>query len=485
MARKKKDGTPAKSKDERPAGTIRTVIVKPFDASVSWTELGDILRAISDTTAPVMNNAMHELVMAFEESRRRPAAEGDTKPPSPQTMSYRHVTAFWADRMARLQAIKQRTKRENQELTYSGMVGSLVRLGTATRLFAVYTKWAKERRSSTPTAVPIFKNGQPIYVTGDGVKLQEEDGRYVLSLTLFGKGYDHVDLVLKVDGGHAHAQMKRMIANPDDVGDARIVYDDRKRQWQVLISYRFQPRVATGGGVMAIHKGMRCFLAGAIASGTTEGVTFRNPRTIGLADGNDIIAHKNAYTARRRSLGRHKRELGAGATGHGLARREELITRLQDAEARWVDTKAKQIAARVIKLAQQYGVSLIVLDDWTKADLPSTGNDIVDRLIWSFPMEKARTSIEWAAKKAGIETCVQSSAYNSTDCPSCGHRHEAAPLARDPDGRLTAFTCASCKLQRNVDMISVWNMLLKVGAEAPIEADKRVRKEAVEAFKKG
>ncbi len=182
-----------------------------------------------------------------------------------------------------------------------------------------------------------------------------------------------------------------------------------------------------------------------------------------LETGEDIVRHKAGYTARRRSLGRQGRQLGAGAKGHGVDRRMERVTSLEDVEARWVRSKCQETAAHTIKIALAKGVSRILIEDWTnpaKDGAPELGEH-VERLVRSFPLAQLRESIEWAAQKAGIAVDAVRTDNNSRDCPNCGHRHNHAQHGM--------FTCEKCELKRNADVIFAWNMLRKDGKKPGID----------------
>ena len=183
-----------------------------------------------------------------------------------------------------------------------------------------------------------------------------------------------------------------------------------------------------------------------------------------LEPGHDVVEHQRRYSARRAKLGMHRRSLGHGAHGHGRTRFDEHITRLEDAESRWTDSRCKEVAAHAIRLAMRRGVGRILLEDWTP-----DGDDLPERvalMVRRFPWYKLGESIAFAAKKVGIEVHRVKTAWNSSTCPNCGHVHEAPPVVR-ASGRtgepVDSFTCQRCELKRPVDVVFAWNMLRGVG----------------------
>jgi transposase len=226
---------------------------------------------------------------------------------------------------------------------------------------------------------------------------------------------------------------------------------------------------------MAIHRGIKSFLTCAIERSDPQR---RDAFTAVLETGEDILKHKAAYSARRRSLGRQGRQLGAGAKGHGVERRHERVTRIEDSEALWVRSKCQEVAAHLFRLAERHGVGRILVEHWTNPasnGAPELGAH-VEHLVRSFPLAELRACIEWGAKKRGYSVELVRTDYNSRDCPGCGHRHEQAQAG--------TFMCHGCKLERGVDVIFVWNMLQRDVCTPGIEETKEANKRAASLLRK-
>lgn len=440
--------------------TLRLEIVKPVDGD--WDDFGRTIRALRAPLHRVLNGVVTDL-----EIEKRVADESGVKGKHPQTRAYQITGALWKrERDAAVARIAAGKPYAGDEAIAEVEPGSSLVLGAAT---AAYTKWQKYRKEAWrgSMTLPTFRGSSPVFVVGAGVGLDVSDGNHVLRLNLKGGRGVASRLIVKVDGGSAHADLRRIVDGAAKLGDCRVVEDDRggKRKWFALVSHTREIEDVTGGRTMALHRGVTTFLTAAIGrDGEKEALT----RVI--AYGKDILAHKDAYSARRRSLGQHSRELGAGAKGHGKARREEHITRLQDADARWVENKCRQIAADAMRLGESRGVTRIVLDDWTNpasAGAPHLGEH-VEKMIRRFPLAQLRTSIEWAAKKRGWTVDVVSGADESRECPGCGHVHDAPPVRVHHAGEARIFVCERCKLERAADAIAAWNMLRRAGSSAPV-----------------
>jgi len=438
--------------------TLRLEIVKPLE--LSWDELGRMFRALRAPLHRVLNGAVTELEVGERSSKY---AEGNTGGPdglplSPRTDSYRLTRDLW---IAEREAARDRMSRGKGYTGDDAIVeiepSSVTVLGLSGIAFARWQKWRKESWRGTQS-IPSFKSGGPIYVASgrDNITITPSDGLSVLDVKLT-KG-PRVQMVVRPYGGAGFADLRHILDGEAKLGDLRIVEDDRggKRKWQALVSYTYERESVASGRTMALHRGVKCFLTAAVAK-SEDG---REAWTRILETGDDIIRHKEAYRARRRSLGQQGRQLGAGAKGHGVDRRHERITRLEDAEARWVRSKCQEVAAHAMRDATQRGVSKILIEDWTNpvASKPVGENEHMDFYVRSFPLAQLRECIEWAAKRRGIEVVVVKTDYNSRTCPACGHVHETPPVKHD---RL--FLCSSCKLERPVDVVASWNMLRRAG----------------------
>jgi IS605 OrfB family transposase len=192
-----------------------------------------------------------------------------------------------------------------------------------------------------------------------------------------------------------------------------------------------------------------------------------------IGDGQDVLAKKAQWASRRGALRAHKRELGAGAKGHGEKRRYETYRALDDVERNWVKTYVQQRAAAVVAVAGKFGCGSVVLEDYgakAMADDVDGQNAEVARLIRQFPFAQLKTAIEWACAKAGIRVVIVPAQYESVTCPKCGN------IDASQDGGRGVFRCAKCSLERSVDGVAAWNMLRSAGSpDGFTNADKAMR----------
>lgn len=471
--------------------TLRLEIIRPLDGD--WNAVGPALRALRAPLHRVLNGVITDL--EIEERSGKFGKADDGKIPA-QSRSYQLVRDLWQHEREVAAARVAARKLNPRATVYSGdeqialvQPSGMVILGTAGAVYARWKKWGKEKWKGK-MSLPSFKGGSPIYIasSNESVQITPSDGLAVLTLPLFGAGDDsretRASFIVRPYGGSGFAALRQILADPSCVGDCRLVEDadrDGKRKWMAFVSFHTLVKEVPKGRTMALHRGVRTFLTAAIAR-SDDG---KEAYTVVLADGGDVLAHKAGYDARRRSLGKHRAELGVGARGHGKARREEHITRLEDAEARWVRTKCQEIASHAMRLAEKRGVSRILVEDWTnpaKDGAPELG-EYLECLIRRFPLAQLRESIEWAAKKRGYTVEVVASDGNTRTCPNCRHLH--TPEQSHAFGKNGVFRCEECQLERPVDMIYPWNMLVRDGKPLPLKDQIAATKRAVAKLKDG
>lgn len=436
--------------------TVRAEVVKPLDTS--WDLLGRQLRALTRPLHRVLNQAISELelmrtgkLLGIEEGSERSAA-------------YRLVRDYWAaERQCAANRVACGKPYAGDEDIATIVPASSTVLGAAGAVYARWQRYSKESWKGTMT-LPTFKRDQPIEVasSSNAVSLSLEDGSFVLDLRLVADA-PHTRVVIRPYGGSGFAELRRVAADPEMLGNCKLLYDGK---WQVLLAVKRPVRQVSGARTMAIHRGVSTFLTAAVM-----GDDRRDALTMIVADGGDIHEHKKAYSARRRSLGRQQRERGNGARGHGRERRFEAITKLEDAEANWVKTKCQQVAARVVKIAEQRGVGRILIEDWSnpaKDGAPALGEH-VERIVRQFPLAQLKDAIAWAAKNAGILVAEVETTDYSRRCPNCGNTHDVA--------QYPVFRCTGCQLSRPVDMTFPWNMLVDHAAADGRELVKASNKE--------
>lgn len=436
--------------------TLKARVVKPLDGD--WSALGALLRGLQMPLHRALNNAITRVELAVR---------GGSKT-HPRTLCYQYLRDAWeAEREAARERVEKKKKRAhpNDVEIVAAKPHSAVILGAANAMYTLWARWNQGRWKGDMT-LPTFAGHSPIYVPGSAVEVRPVDGEAVVALRLTVGGATR--LVVSVDGGSAHANLRRILSDPSCTGDARVVRGKRKKGWELRLAFQLADRERPAGNrVMVIHRGIMAFLTTAVAR-SEHGA--RDAYTAILEDGVDIVRHKQGYDARRRSLGHQRKQIGAGAQGHGRNRRMQHVRLLQDAEQRYVDAKCKEAAAHAIRLATRFGVTRILVEDWRSlSDAPFSS------FVRRWPWAKLLSCIEWCAKRHGIEVQSRKTDANSKTCPVCG-------ASGSVTGRM--FLCSRCRLERDRDVVFAWNMLVREGLDVPHEEAKIAAKKIAARIRK-
>ena len=472
--------------------TVRLGLIKPLGGA-TWEEVGPRLRD--------MNGTMHRLLNAG--IRAAATADGKGKEMlqasrSAVKLALEGERVYWAGKGEAFEGSNHDPGKASrmQDFTLPSVVEDTV-AATAASAFAD----AKKHMVRGDKSIPSFNRHAPIFFrdghTSWSIR-KDIEGRWEVGFKLGTEARGELTwFAAGVSGGSAHADLKMMISGVPGVklGNAKIVRNERrtvgprgKRRpaWEALLTFSFPPKERTGrDGVVAAHRGIHNMLV-MVSTGANA---WEVP-------GDGYRKAKEGFTARRRSLSQHTRrgELGGGARGRGTARRYKALDDLGDAEARMIKTACQQAAARLVEFALHEEAGRIAIEDYQTIE-----KDEVARYLPAWPWAQLKSAIEWAAKKAGLVVFEVPSAYISVTCPCCGEVSAASTRGWTPmtesqrraeeerarssgeqprTHQIRMFCCdtmrglaeraagaedasrAGCGLERNVDHVAAWNMLL-------------------------
>lgn len=431
-------------------------IIKPI--SCTWDEIGPHMRDLRS----VMHRCLNDAMTAMAANDRAPK-EAQVHP---RTLAYREVNASlertreWASKAVRKHGASEASK-SLARLTTIDMPGG----NASAAADLAHTRYQEWRKTSWKgeTSLPSFVAGSPIFVRGDHWSIGSDERGAFVDVKLHAGRAPRVRFALGVDGGSAHATLRRLLTGEASPGDMKIVWIERKKKWIAKITYSFakpQPLVMRGDVAVAIHRGIR--VAWTLCDSAGKGHV--------VDDGREVLHAKQAFANRRSALGAHRKMLGDGARGHGQTRRMEHIKRLDDAEARYVRTRCQQWAAALVKYAARVGAGTVVIEDYSARDMADNAPEDMARLIRRWPFAALAECVRWACAKSGLALVEVPAAYQSVACPQCGH------IDASNDSGRGVFECTSCALKRSVDHIAAWNMLRSAGfggfREAKARADR-------------
>lgn len=444
--------------EPRLTACIRCEIVKPL--SHDWPQLQACLRRLRHGTQRALNAASTDLVIQTR-----------TKLPERPAQSYAYESV--------------KVSAEQTDTPMPGAMASVV----ARFAFQANQRYWKDIKRRISRTLPSFGRNAPIFVRADNWRMVVDSvfdpikgkARLVYAIEMkLEPGRDPSSwyrVGVAFDGGSAFATARKLVTPGSGykLGDLKLKWNEKKRKWLALIAFSWpKPTVTHSGDLMAVHRGIRNMLYACFAD--DKGRT--------IMDGGDVLAHKKQMLARARSLGRHRPELGDGAHGHGVRRRDATLIRLRDAEERFAKTKMQQAAARMVKEALATGSTMIVIEDYGTID-DGAGDKYAEKngervaveertdipwIVKRWPWAAQREAVEWAARKGLCEVCGKPECaceerkvkafdvlaippeFNAQTCPDCG-----CVEAKNDTGR-GVFRCQKCDYERPVDYVTSLNM---------------------------
>lgn len=421
-----------------PAVLVKTVsvdLVKPLGED-TWDSIGRRLRDLRGCMHRLLNAGVRAAAIGDQASKDVMAsARAGVK------QAIEDERAYWRSRIGKAFEGSNHDPNRADRLSEFALP-SVIEDHVASRAAKAYLD-ARKHMARGDKSIPSYKHGAPIYMRDGKTSwaLSHTENGWELSLKLFPGRSPMVRFAVRSHSASMYADLRRMISSDGvKLGDARVIWHERggKGQWEARLCYSYpKPEPAKGTEIVAIHRGMHQFVT---IADTRPGVR-RIP-------GDGWLRAKIGFAARRHSLAQHIRrgELGHGARGHGIRRRYQALTKIEDAEARMMKSACQQVAALVASHALAIGASVVLIEDYES--IREGGTPYLPRWPWA----QLKGAIEWSCKKNGLEIREVSAAYVSLTCPACEHVSAENAIGQK-------FECVSCGLDWHIDSIAAFNML--------------------------
>lgn len=398
------------------AGTLKIEIIKP--ESDTWERVGGRLRAMRRTVGPALNMAMRDLYVdavdmisaiqskSEDATARRFAFEGKVE---------KILRTHWNEAMARQQAFNAKNKRPDPEESFALVTeywSAETRHNIASRFSGEHLKDILASRASFPS----WHQSSAFYARSSKSAVEGPPSAAVLTLPLWGAGKKATRVVVAPCGANGEIMWRKLVAGEVKLGRVGVSYDENRRKWYALVSWsKLECPDPTGRKIAAAHVGVTRFVQVVCADGSQHNVS-----------GEDILVTRKRFQHRRASIQRCINDMGTGSKGRGVKRRMRPVTKLEDAEGRFVTTRIRQIAHGVISWCLAHDVGTLLWPDMTglrEGFEKKTGGEAheeVRRLIHQFPYYELEQAVKRDGKERGVEVRLHSVRYDSQTCPKCG-----------------------------------------------------------------
>jgi IS605 OrfB family transposase len=147
--------------------------------------------------------------------------------------------------------------------------------------------------------------------------------------------------------------------------------------------------------------------------------------------------------------------------GHGRTKKLKALEQFRDKEKNWAQTTNHRISAEVIKIAQQYNVGIIKMEDLT-----GITKDTDNQFLKSWAYFQLQTYIKYKAEMAGITIQWVKPKDTSRECPTCHTINEENRSKQD----YTKFECVNTACTDylktlDADIVAATNIAHKLGLE--------------------
>lgn len=518
----------------RNAGTLKVEVIKPLNRT--WDEAGERMRAMARALTQALNLTMreHYSEAVAQIEAKRTGGEVDQ---AWQTKARATLRTFWSSELARrldYEVTEFRKGKRQREPDAAAYLPSHDALASETFALLMGARFKGDHFRDllrNAASFPSWAGEQAFYSEGRKCEVAGTADQARLTFPLWGSGpAKSVQFAVAPAGGHARALWRRVVrdfarrqeivdlerlaadrgADAADreratraleetgavkLGRVGLKYDRRRRKWFALISWTEYRAGASAvrGQTAAVNYGVNVFAQALAEDGTTWDDA-----------GTDLRVTRERFAARRRSIQRVIRRLGRGSRGHGKARRYLPVTKLEQRERRWTETRIRQHAADLVAWCVTRGVTRLVVHDLAEQrerfELETGGeaHEQMKRFVHSWPFYETRLAVERQAAEVGVEVVTMLPGGESCGCPECGHSEADNVRLVDGGGeylvhggrtyrsveKWTRFECRVCGTRAKGDLVTCANMLRAVDARNPLgKMQEQARKRAKRSIK--
>jgi len=257
------------------------------------------------------------------------------------------------------------------------------------------------------------------------------------------------------------ARFKKLLDNASAQGGLKIIWDKKKKKWCALISvYEDKAEPSTKNKILGVDIGITNPVVCAVGHGW--GVKF-------IGSKREMLRKKGYFKNKIRECGRSSkgRKWVPGNGGRGFKRRNKKMMQIQNAAARYCNTKCQQYAAKVVKMCKNLGCGIIAIEKFRKSPVKQaqekSANDrgYVEKKVLMWRPYLMHMAIINAATRAGIQVIQVDAGYTSQRCAQCGCILKAN---RDVNNA-QEFCCQKCGHKENADVNAARNVAQQAAGE--------------------
>ena len=381
--------------------SIKLKILRPCDDTITWEDIGYLLRGLSFTVCKVSNYCLtHHLLRALKLETENLNSQGYLYCYPRLAEEYPEVPA------GILCAAEGRARKVFQSNAEPVM-----------RSERALPSFRKDGSIPIPTAgYSLLREGEDNYIADvqllsrKGARTRKIPGRVKLLLANNWRDKNAGTVLRQLADG----TLKRGIAT----------IFRRQRDWYISIPYGVEPAKTeedfVPGLVMGVAFGIHCGLA----------YGFNHSLKRGELGGEEVLSHQEKYQARKKHI--REQYKWSGRQGHGRDRALKPLEQMQEKERRFRNLTNDRYAKWIVEIASKNRCGKIRLD---VGDGNLSGGQKI--LLARWPRDELRRKIKEKAEARGIAVEECTDAEIRIRCSRCGVLNEQAANKR-------GFACSAC-----------------------------------------
>lgn len=400
---------------------IKVKLKRPIDAS--WKETEQILRDLRYYSCKVLNLTIQrcyewmKFQFEYKETHGKYPKDKDVFGCSFRNSIYRECTAKF-------------------EIFNTGNLSQTIGMA--------YKRWNTDKKDilKLQKSIPSYRLNSPIFVAGENYTLKNEDGVYIASIGLLSQKYSNhtryiFELVCK--DSSTESILNRLITNQYKQGFAQIIYDERERNWFLIISYSFETgqKKLNKNRILGVDLGIVYPLYLAVSD---------SPHRYKI-EGGEIEHFRKSIERRKNQLLKQGKYCGQGRKGRGIKTRISPIEFARKRVANFRNTTNHKYSQFVVEIALKHQCGIIQMEDLTRINGRKD-----DAFLKNWSYYDLQKKIEYKAAEHGIEVRYIKPEYTSQRCSSCGYINEENRVDQK------TFKCLKCGFEANADYNAAKNI---------------------------
>ncbi len=307
-----------------------------------------------------------------------------------------------------------------------------------------------------------FKRNTPIILRNRNYKIIETPKGLGVEIQLFGtdkkKEYGMKEgkvrfLFYRINKSE-RAILRRMFDGSYKQGMAQIIYNNRKKKWELAMAYSFKKeenKELNPNLVMGIDVGIAKAVVFSILDVEKNEYKWLRYNECCI-DGRELIHFRDKVEARRREIYKSCKWASKNNIGHGRKARTAKADEISDKIARFRDTYNHKISRYVVDMALKNNVGCIQLEN-----LSGFTEHQKDKFLRQWAYYDLQNKITYKAEEAGIVVNKINPQYTSKRCNKCGCIDDRN---RDCKKDQANFTCVVCGHKENADINASKNICI-------------------------